>query len=170
MLTYIGTICNFVLYFLCVCVCVCVCVFCSIFSKSPVNVLSYFHKAKGKKETENAQTSRSSDDLFLELQPLLYKHLSISTGMTQGEGYPRINRYFPGSGPSYSQLLRTEILDLCSCTTSHDNLSPTPASHSSKFLSHPSLHIHPLVNAHLISWPLHTESCVCLLQSRQKSQ
>ena len=131
---------------------------------------TFIMQKKEKKETENAQTSRSSDDLFLKLQPLLYKHLSISTGMTQGEGYPWINRYFPGSGPCCSQLLRTEILELCSCTTSHDNLSPSPASHSSKFLSHPSLHFHPLVNAHLISWPLHTESFVCLPQSQQKSQ
>lgn len=69
-------------------------------------MLSYFHNAKKEKETENAQTSRTSDDSFLELQPLIYKYLSISPGMTQGEGYPRINRYFPGSGPfvpSYSE-------------------------------------------------------------------
>lgn len=103
-----------------------------------------YHTFTMQKKKENPQTSRPSDDLFLELQPLIYKHLSISTRMTQGEGYPGINRYFPGSGPSCSQLLRTEVLDLCSCTTSHDNLSPSPAS---KSLSHPSLHFHPLVNA-----------------------
>lgn len=124
-----------------------------------------YHTFTMQKKKENAQTSRSSDDLFLELQPLIYKHLSISTGMTQGEGYPGINRYFASSGPSCSQLLRTEVLDLCSCTTSHDNLSPSPAS---KSLSHPSLHFHPLVNAPLTSWPLHTESCVCLPQFRHR--
>ena len=43
-------------------------------------MLSYFHNAKKEKETENAQTSRTSDDLFLELQPLIYKYLSISPG------------------------------------------------------------------------------------------
>lgn len=121
-----------------------------------------YHTFTMQKKKENPQTSRSSDDLFLELQPLIYKHLSISTRMTQGEGYPGINHYFPGSGPSCSQLLRTEVLDLCSCTTSHDNLSPSPAS---KSLSHPSLHFHPLVNRP----PLHPghsiQKAVCVFPS-----
>ena len=121
-----------------------------------------FIMQKKEKETENAQTSRTSDDLFLELQPLIYKYLSISPGW-------RISKdksIFPRQWSFCSQLLRTEILDLHSWATSHANLSPNTASHSSKFLSHPSLHFHPLVNAHLTSWPLHMKSCVCLPQSR----